>query len=76
MSDPVTELAEQGKGLKPEERVRLVDILLASLQESTAPELEAAWDEEVRRRIKKYERGEGKVYDAEDVMAEATRLAP
>ena len=76
MSDPVTELAEQGKGLKPEERIRLVDILLASLQESAAPEVEVAWDQEVRRRIERYERGEGKVYDAEDVMAEATRLAP
>lgn len=75
---PVTiaELAAQGKALSPEERIQLIDILLASLHEGADPAIEAAWEAEVQRRVDKYARGEGKAYDAEDVMAEAMRLAP
>jgi len=76
MTDTVTNLAAQGKALSPDERLRLVDMLLASLKESSSPEIEAAWTAEIERRVAKFERGEGKTYDAEDVMAEAARLAP
>ena len=35
-----------------------------------------AWDMEIERRIAAHERGEGKVYDLDEVMDEARRLAP
>ena len=76
MTDLVTELATQGRALPPEERVRLLDLLLESLDESSPTEIETAWDAEVARRVAAHERGEGKLHDAEEVMAEAARIAP
>ena len=58
------------------DRERLVDLLLDSLTESPDPAVEEAWRLEIRRRVAAYERGEAVLYDAEDVMAEARRLAP
>jgi hypothetical protein len=43
MHDQVTELAQRGKALLPEDRSRLVDILLESLHEPAIAEVEAAW---------------------------------
>ena len=40
------------------------------------PEIEEAWRIEIRRRVTTYERGEAVLYDVEEVMAEAKRLAP
>lgn len=76
MSDLVTELAKQGRSLPPEERVRLLDLLLESLDETSNTEIETAWNVEITRRVASHERGEGKLYNAEEVMAEATRIAP
>ena len=47
MRDQVTELAERGKALAPEDRSRLVDMLLVSLHEPPVAEVEASWDQEV-----------------------------
>ena len=76
MTDPVIELATQGRSLTPEQRVRLLDLLLESLHETTTSDIEAAWNAEIERRVSAHERGEGKLYDAADVMAEAARIAP
>ncbi len=75
MSDLVAELAERGRSLPPEERVRLLDLLLESLHESSTTEAEDAWNKEIERRVAMYERGEAVLYDAEDVMVEAARIA-
>ena len=50
MQDQVTELAQRGKALLPEDRSRLVDILLESLHEPAIAEVEAAWGVEIERR--------------------------
>ena len=50
MHDQVTVLAQRGKALLPEDRTRLVDILLESLHEPTIAEGEAAWELEIGRR--------------------------
>ncbi|KNZ34497.1 MAG: hypothetical protein AD742_00165 [Methylibium sp. NZG] len=76
MPDPVLELAERGRAFPSEERVRLVDLLLESLQQSTPSDVKEAWDKEIERRIAAHERGEGKVYHLDEVMDEARRLAP
>ena len=76
MTDPVIELATQGRALTPEQRVRLLDLLLESLHETTTSDIEAAWNAEIERRVAAHERGEGKLYDAADVMAEAARIVP
>lgn len=76
MPDPVAKLAEQARGLAPEERSRLVDLLLESLHEPPLSEVEAAWTKEIERRVAAYARGEVDTYAAEDVFAEARRIAP
>jgi putative addiction module component (TIGR02574 family) len=76
MPDTVAELAQRGRALDAKDRERLVDLLLDSLAESPDPDVEEAWRLEIRGRVAAYERGEAVLYDAEDVMAEAKRLAP
>lgn len=76
MPDPVLELAERGRALSAEERARLVDLLLATLDDAPATEVADAWDREIERRIAAYKAGEIEAYDLEEVLAEARRLAP
>jgi putative addiction module component (TIGR02574 family) len=76
MSDPVAELAERGRSLTLEDRSRLVELLLETLHEPPLAEIEAAWNEEIGRRVAAYERGEVETFAAEDVFAEARRIAP
>ena len=75
MRDQVAELAERGKKLAPDERSRLVDMLLESLHEAPMAEVEAAWDVEVEHRLAAYDRGEMQSVDGEEVLAKARRLA-
>jgi len=54
------------------ERARLARTLIESLDQD--PEIEAAWEGEIRRRVAKVESGEATVIPAGDVFAEARRL--
>ena len=74
MGDLLKDLVEQGKALPPEQRERLVDELLHSLNEPAAAELSRAWEAEIERRLARYDRGEVEAIDAEDVFAKARRL--
>ena len=74
MTSLLTELSERAHQLPAEERARLAEGLLASLQEWSSPEVEAAWDTEILKRISEYERGEAALSPAADVFAEARRL--
>lgn len=76
MPDTVAELAQRGRALDAKDRERLVELLLDSLFESPDRNVEEAWRHEIRRRVAAYERGEAVLCDAEEVMAEAKRLAP
>jgi hypothetical protein len=75
MPDTVAELAAKGAALAPGDRSRLIDLLLVSLHEGPLEEVAAAWDEEVERRLRAYDRGEFRSIDGEKVLAEARRLA-
>jgi len=75
MHDPVSELVKRGRSLPPEDRERLVDQLMESLNERAASELDAAWEAEIQRRLDEYDRGEVQAIDAEEVFAKARRLA-
>ena len=75
MADVVAELAAQARSLAPDERSRLVELLLESLHEPPLAEIEAAWSQEIERRVAAYDRGEVETFAAEDVFAEARRLA-
>ena len=75
MSDLVSELVERGKALSPQDRTRLVQLLRETLDQPVDPSVEEAWRLEIRSRTAAYERGEARLYEADDVIAEATRLA-
>ncbi|MFM8767740.1 MAG: addiction module protein [Rubrivivax sp.] len=75
MPDNVADLAVRGKQLPREERERLVDELLESLNEPAASELDAAWAAEIERRLSAHDRGEVRAVSAEEVFAKARALA-
>jgi putative addiction module component (TIGR02574 family) len=73
MSSLFEELAKQARSLPPEDRVRLAEELLATVQE-TEEDVEAAWEEEIRRRVAEIENGTAKLVPADEVFAEVRRL--
>lgn len=75
MSSLLSELSERARHLPPEERAQLAEGLLESLHVGSSPEIEAAWDAELLQRIDEYDRGEAKLVPADDVFAEARRIA-
>lgn len=74
MSDLVEELSQKARALPPEDRARLAEDLLASLQDGLDPEVEAAWDEEIRRRVAEIDSGAAKLLPADEVFAEIRRI--
>jgi len=75
MTDRVTQLAEAGRALPPAERVRLLDLLLESLHADIG-NLDEKWKAEIERRVASHDKGEGELHDLDQVMSDATRLAP
>lgn len=73
MSTSLKEIEEQARNLSAEERAKLAETMLESLH-SPISEIEAAWAEEIERRVAAFDRGEIPSYPAEDVFAEARRI--
>ena len=73
MSALVEELSARARTLPAEDRARLVEELLDSLQKESDAEAEGAWDREIERRVAEIESG-AKLISAEEVHAEARRL--
>jgi putative addiction module component (TIGR02574 family) len=73
MTTLVDELSQKALELPPEERVRLAEKLLATVHEVDA-EVEAAWDQEIQRRLAEIDSGTAKLIPAEEVFAEVRRL--
>lgn len=72
MSALLKRIEEQARALSVEERAKLAESMLESLHTPIA-EVEAAWAEEIERRVAAFDRGEIPSYSAEDVFAEARR---
>lgn len=68
------QIEEQARALSAEERAKLAESMLESLH-APVSEVEAAWAEEIERRVAAFDRGEIPSYPAEDVFAEARRLS-
>lgn len=73
MSESLAELEQQARALSPDDRARLAEVLLESLQETPLSEVEAAWNREIEERIAAYDRGDLQAFAAEDIFAEARR---
>jgi putative addiction module component (TIGR02574 family) len=74
MSTLIEELSARAKSLPPEDRARLAEELLESLEQDPDTEVEAAWDREIEHRVADVEAGTAKLIPAEDVHEEARRL--
>ncbi len=74
MSTSVEELAAKAQELSPEDRARLAENLLASLQDEPQSEVEAAWDGEIERRVEQVRAGTAQLIPAEDVHADARQI--
>ena len=76
MADIVAEHADRGRALAPEGRSRLVELLLESLHEPPLSDIAAGWDAEIVRRVEAFKKSEVETCAAEDVFADARRIAP
>ena len=74
MTTIVDELTLKARSLPAEDRARLAEDLLSSLQEDADPAIEAAWDTEIRRRLDEVEAGTAKLIPAAEVFAEVRRM--
>lgn len=70
-------MTETGQKLTPEvlqlataDRAELAHLLIQSLEEDADPGAEAAWDEELERRLERIESGESPSRPANQVLAE------
>ena len=68
MSSPLLALEAAALLLPPEERAKLAERLITSLDRDT--EVDAAWEEEIQRRVADFEAGLHDTSPAEDVYAE------
>jgi putative addiction module component (TIGR02574 family) len=73
MAASFKEIEQQARALAAEERAKLAETLLESLQ-TPLSEIETAWAQEIEERVAAFDRGETQAYAAEDVFAEARRL--
>ena len=73
MTDPVAELSQRARELAPEDRARLAEELLASLEGELEPEVDAAWDSELMKRISEVDSGAVKLLPADEVFARVRR---
>ena len=73
MAPSFNEIEQQAQALAAEDRAKLAETLLESLQ-TPLSEIEAAWAQAIEQRIAEFDRGETQAYAAEDVFAEAWRL--
>lgn len=74
MSTLRDEPSKKALALSVEERARLAQELLESVERDADPDVEAAWEVEIARRIAECERGQAKLIPAGEVFAEARRV--
>lgn len=73
MGPSLKHVQDLAHALAPEDRAKLAQSLLESLQQPTLTDVREAWDREIESRLAAYDRGEVQTYAAEDVFAELRR---
>lgn len=74
MSTKIDELSAQAKALSAEDRARLAQVILKSLQEEAGVDAEAAWDREIECSVAEIEYGAVRLGSSEELHTEARRL--
>ena len=72
MSATVEDLVAQAIQLSPDDRSHLAELLFATLPEDAG--VDAAWDEEIKRRVDQVTAGTALVVPAEEVHAAARKI--
>ena len=75
MSALLAELEQQAFTLSPDERAHLAEVLLESLRDTSVAEIEKEWKQEIESRVAAFDKGELPTCSAEEVFAEARRIA-
>ncbi|MFZ2450555.1 MAG: addiction module protein [Methylovulum miyakonense] len=74
MSALLIEIEQQASLLPPDDRAKLAEFLLESLQEQINTGIEQDWEREITRRVSAFEAGEIATIPAQTVFDEAKRL--
>lgn len=70
MNKPLKSVSDDALQLSAEDRLRLVDRLLESI-EPGSPSLDQVWSQEIAERVRAFDLGETDAFDSNDVFAEA-----
>ena len=70
----LAEIEEQTRMLSPDDRAHLVEILLESLFDSSIPEIEREWEQEIENRVAAFDRGELQTHPSDEVFADARQM--
>ena len=76
MSAALDAVTQEALILPPDQRLKLARQLLESVDLEPEPGAEAAWEEEIVRRIARFKAGESKPVPAGDVFARLRQIAP
>ncbi len=71
MADPASKLEAEALKLPPEQRARLAERLISSLDEAADPDSEDLWIQEAERRLEELESGRVEPIPAERVVEKA-----
>ena len=74
MTTLVEELVQRARALSAQDRARIAEELLASLDEDSDSDSEADWEQEIGRRVDEIRTGKAKLIPAEQVFAETARI--
>ena len=74
MSTSLIEIEQQASLLAPDDRAKLAEFLLESLQEQISTETEQKWRQEISCRVAAFEAGAVFTIPAKNVFDEAKRL--
>jgi putative addiction module component (TIGR02574 family) len=69
MSPNAQQILEQARHLPPDEREWLAECLLIKDERITATDVEAAWGDEIKRRLDEIDSGQVKMVPGEEVLA-------
>lgn len=69
MSPELDELLKRAMAVPPEDRAAMANSLLESLDETEEEDAEAAWDDEIKRRVDDIRSGRVKTIPGEQVLA-------
>jgi putative addiction module component (TIGR02574 family) len=69
-------LSQDALNLSPEERLALARRLLLSVEPKPSPEIDAAWEKEIARRISEFDAGKVESLPAGSVVARLRKIAP